>query len=97
MEKKRKQHNAEFKFKVALEAAKEQKTLSQLASEYGIHPTQISEWKGQLLRGGAEVFSRGGNKAEEEQSKVEEKLYEQIGRLKMELEWVKKKVARNGG
>jgi transposase-like protein len=93
MEKKRKQHSAEFKFKVALEAVKEQKTLSQLGSEYELHPTQISEWKQHLLNGGATVFGKGGSKEEKEQSRVEMELYEQIGRLKMELEWVKKKVA----
>lgn len=93
---KRKQHSSEFKFKVALEAAKEQKTLSQLGSEYELHPTQISEWKRQLLSGGANVFSKGESKSEQEQSKAEMELYEQIGRLKMELEWLKKKVTRNG-
>ena len=96
MGKKRKQHSAEFKFKVALEAAKEQKTLSQLGSEYELHATQISEWKQQLLSGGANVFGKGESKAEKEQSKVEIELYEQIGRLKMELEWLKKKVAHHG-
>jgi transposase-like protein len=88
---KRKQHSAEFKFKVALEAAKEQKTLSQLGSEYELHPTQISEWKRQLLSGGMNVFGKSESKSEKEQSKVELELYEQIGRLKMELEWLKKK------
>jgi transposase-like protein len=92
---KRKQHSAEFKFKVALEAAKEQKTLSQLSSEYELHPTQISEWKGQLLREGVRAFDKGESKAGNEPSKVEVELYEQIGRLKMELEWLKKKVTQH--
>lgn len=92
---KRKQHRAEFKFKVALEAAKEQKTLSQLGSEYELHPTQVSEWKRHLLSSGAKVFGKGESKSENGQSKVEIELYEQIGRLKMELEWLKKKVTRN--
>jgi len=87
---KRKQHSAEFKFKVRVpsgwEAAKEQKTLSQLGSEYELHPTQISEWKRQLLSGGVNVFEKGESKAENGASKVEIELYEQIGRLKMELE-----------
>jgi putative transposase len=89
---KRKQHSAEFKFKVALEAAKEQKTLSQLGSEYELHPTQISEWKRQLLSAGVRAFGKGESKAGSEPSKVEIELYEQIGRLKMELEWLKKKL-----
>ena len=55
---KRKQHSAEFKFKVALEAAKEHKTLSQLGSEYELHPTQISEWKRQLLSEGVRAFGK---------------------------------------
>lgn len=82
------------------EAAKEQKTLSQLGSEYELHPTQISEWKRQLLSSGVNVFEKGESKAENGASKVEIELYEQIGRLKMELEsprgYPKKKVTRNG-
>lgn len=96
---KRKQHSAEFKFKVRVpsgwEAAKEEKTLSQLGSEYELHPTQISEWKRRLMSEGSQVFGKEGDKTGREQSKVELELYEQIGRLKMELEWLKKKSARN--
>ena len=92
---KRKQHSAEFKMKVALEATKEQKTLSQLGSDYDLHPTQISEWKRQLLKSGNNVFGKEASKPGGEQSKVEIELYEQIGRLKMELEWLKKKSASN--
>ena len=87
-----KRHSAQFKFKVALEAAKGTKTLSELASEYGLHPSQISEWKGQLVREGASVFSTTTARQEKEQKAVQVELYEQIGRLKMELEWLKKKV-----
>jgi len=87
-----KRHSAQFKFKVALEAAKGTKTLSELASEYGLHPSQISEWKGQLVREGASVFSTTTARQEKEQKAVQAELYEQIGRLKMELEWLKKKV-----
>lgn len=87
---KRKQHRAGFKFKVALAAAKEQKTLSQLGSEYELHATQISEWKRQWLSGGANIFGKGESKAENGQSKVDIERYEQIGHLKMELEWLKK-------
>ena len=80
-----------------MEAAKEQKTLSQLGSEYELHPTQISEWKRQLLSTGVRVFGKGESKASHEQSKTEIELYEQIGRLKMELEWLKKKVTGQHG
>lgn len=92
MSKRRRRHSKQFKFKVALEANKGVKTLNELASEYGVHPTQISTWKKQLLEDGAEIFSRGPNRGQQEQESREAELYEQIGRLKMELEWLKKKV-----
>ncbi len=85
-------HSAELKFQVALDSAKGTKTLSELASEYGLHPSQISEWKGQLLREGVSVFSTTTARQQKEQEAVQAELYEQIGRLKMELEWLKKKV-----
>lgn len=87
-------HSADFKFKVAVAALKGDKTLSELASEYQLHPSQISEWKGQLLEHGAEVF---GGRTVVSSTTQEAELYEQIGRLKMELEWLKKKVARSTG
>ena len=90
---KRKRRSAEFKFKVALEAAKSTKTLSELSSEYEVHSTQISEWKNQLLKDGASVFSTTTARRQRDQEAFQGKLYEQIGRLKMELEWLKKKVA----
>lgn len=90
---KRKQFSASFKAKVAIAALKEVETISQLASKHGVHPTQIHQWKKQLLEGVEEVFSSGsGSKRSpinEEGSTSE--LYEQIGRLKMQLEWLKKK------
>jgi putative transposase len=89
-----KRHSAQFKFKAALEAAKGTKTLSELASEYGLHPSQISEWKTRLLRDGASVFSTTTARQHKEQEAVQAELYEQIGRLKMELEWLKKKAAQ---
>ena len=92
MTKRRRRHSAAFKFKVALAAAKGTQTLSELASEFQLHPSQISEWKGQLLAGGAEIFSRSRGRAHQAQATREAELYEQIGRLKMELEWLKKKV-----
>ncbi len=88
---KRRRHSPEFKFRVALEAIKEQQTISQLSSELSLHPTQISDWKKQLLEKGKTVFqSNGKHKLQVIQ---ESELYEQIGRLKMELEWLKKKSA----
>lgn len=93
MSTKRKRHTSGYKFKVALEAAKEKSTINQLASEYGLHPSQISQWKSHLLGQGAELFKRKSSKALQEQARREKELYEQIGRLKMELEWLKKKVS----
>jgi putative transposase len=94
MAQKRRQYNGQFKFKVALEAAKGTKTMSELASETGVHPTQIGQWKRQLLEEGVELFSRQGSRSEQAAGEVEVELYEQIGRLKMELEWIKKKAAQ---
>jgi putative transposase len=94
MTKKRRRFSPEFKFRVALEAAKGQRTISELSSEYGVHPNQVSQWKRQLLESGAEVFNQNGSKAQRDQQAVQTELYEQIGRLKMELEWVKKKSAQ---
>jgi putative transposase len=93
MSKKRRQYSAQYKFQVALEAAKGQKTLSELSGETGIHPNQISSWKRQLLEEGADLFERNGTRKDQAPAEQEAELYEQIGRLKMELEWLKKKVA----
>lgn len=89
---KRRQHSKEFKFKVALDAAKGNQTLSELASKYQLHPNQISEWKRQLLAAGPSVFNGRATRQKRAQATQEAALYEQIGRLKMELEWLKKKV-----
>ncbi len=94
MSTKRRRFNSEFKFRVALEAAKGQQTISELAGKHNLHPNQISQWKRQLLEDGADVFRRNGTKEQEDQEVVQAELYEQIGRLKMELEWLKKKAAQ---
>jgi transposase-like protein len=92
---KRRRHSPEFKFKVALAATKEQQTISQLSSELSLHPTQISDWKKQLLEKGKTIFQPNGTSNGKHKLQViqESELYEQIGRLKMELEWLKKKSA----
>ena len=94
MSKQRTRYSAQFKFQLALEAAKGLKTLNELASEHGVHPTQIGEWKRQLLEVGSRLFSRDGAHHQREHQEREVGLYEHIGRLKMELEWLKKKAAR---
>ncbi|MCA9939867.1 MAG: transposase, partial [Anaerolineales bacterium] len=88
MTQKRKQYNMQFKFKVALDAAKGVKTINQLASDYDLHPNQVSNWKKQLLEEGPGLFNRQLNRRREQQAAQEAELYEQIGRLKMELEWL---------
>jgi transposase-like protein len=90
---KRKQHSAAFKAQVALAALKGDRTVNELAGQYGAHPTLIHGWKKQLLAGAEGVFANGlkADTADAEAQKAE--LFEQIGRLKMELEWLKKKVA----
>lgn len=95
MTKKRKQYNAQFKFKIALEAVKGLKTINQLASEHELHPNQISQWKRQLLEEGATIFGNGSVQQQREAAKTEAELYEQIGRLKMEVEWLKKSTQFN--
>ncbi len=92
MEKKRNHYSAQMKFQVALEAVKGVKTINQVASEYGAHPNQVSRWKRQLLEEGTKVFGAGNVHELREQERREAELYEQIGRLKMELEWLKKKL-----
>jgi transposase len=81
-----------FKAKAALAALKGDKTLAQLAQEFGAHATQISTWKQRLVEGAGELFEDRRRKRTTEETPVDE-LYEQIGRLKMELEWLKKKLA----
>lgn len=88
---KRQRRSANFKFRVALEAVKELKTVSQIASDYQVNPGQVSQWKKQLQDQGATIFKNSPDSSRQ-QAKKEAELYEQIGRLKMELEWLKKKV-----
>lgn len=91
MTKKRKQYKAEYKFQVALEAIKGLKTVNQLASEPELHPNQVSQWKRQLLEQGATIFDNGAvQQHQREMAQTEAQLYEQIGRLKMEVDWLKK-------
>jgi transposase-like protein len=94
MSKQRRRFNADFKFRVALEAAKGQQTISELAGKHSLHPNQISQWKRQLLEEGPDVFARNSSHDQQAQAAMQSELYEQIGRLKMELEWLKKKATQ---
>lgn len=95
MARRRKVRDAGFKARVALEAVKERETVNVLAKRYQVHPTQVHEWKRRLVEQAATVFERDGAKPVETIDPVE--LYEQIGRLKVELEFVKKKAAQFSG
>jgi putative transposase len=96
MARKRKQHTAAFKAQVALAALKGDKTVNELAGHFGVHPTLIHGWKKHLLAGAETVFANGIKASVSDTEAVQAELYEQIGRLKMELEWLKKKVAPFG-
>ena len=89
---KRKTHTAAFKTQVALAAVTGDRTVGELAVHFGVHPTLIHAWKKQLLAGADEVFSNGTRAATADAEAEKAELFEQIGRLKMELEWLKKKV-----
>ena len=86
-------HSAGFRAKVALAAVKEAHTISELVSQFRVHATQIHKWKRRLLDGAEELFTRPGETRSNNEAEIAE-LYEQIGRLKMELEWLKKKAAQ---
>lgn len=88
----RRKFDARFKAKVALEAIKGEKTLSQLSSDYGVHPNQISKWKKELLKGMSEIFNKNNVKQENNQKEKIENLYQSIGELKVENDWLKKKL-----
>jgi transposase-like protein len=91
MKNKRRNHSAAFKAKVALAAAKGDKTIAELASQYEVHPSQINKWKKQLLESLPEIFSCRQQKDRQDQEALTAQLYQQIGQLKVELDWLKKK------
>jgi transposase-like protein len=91
MKRQRKQYSADLKAKIAVEAVKGQRTIQEIASHYGIHPNQVTQWKKQLLDGASEVFSNGRNDAGEADEKMKAELYQQVGKLQVELDWLKKK------
>lgn len=87
---KRKKYSDEFKARVALDALKGHKTINELASEYGLHPNQIGQWKKKLIEGSADVFSRKKDREAETHEQEKDKLYRQIGKLQVEVDWLKK-------
>jgi transposase-like protein len=89
---KRKTFTDKFKARVALDAVKGIKTLSELAAEYKVHPNQVSQWKKLLVSGSPELFSGRKGVARENNDKEITTLYEEIGRLKMDIKWLEKKL-----
>jgi transposase-like protein len=88
---KRKTFSSEFKAKVAIAALKGQQTANEIAAEFGVHPTQVNAWKKQLLESSSDVFGKGREKREADFEDERDRLYNQIGRLKVEVDWLKKK------
>lgn len=86
----RKRYSIEEKTRVALEAIRGQKTLNELAAEYGVHPSQITQWKKQALDEMPNAFSAGRARREKSEEELVASLYQEIGQLKVELDWVKK-------
>jgi len=95
MSKKRRTFSAQQKTKIAIAAIQERLSKAEIASKYEVHPSQVSQWKKQALEGLENVFADGRKRAarQQEQTQIQEELYQKIGRLQMELDWLKKKSA----
>jgi transposase-like protein len=91
MKKERKSYTAAFKAKVALEAIKGQRTINEIASAFEVHPNQVTQWKKQAVSQLSEIFSNGRARADAAEEELRNQLYQQIGQLKVELDWLKKK------
>jgi len=87
----RRTHDAGLKAKVALEAIKGEKTVAEISSKYGIHPNQVGKWKKEVLERLPELFNGKIKKSEKTADELQAELYQQIGQLKVELDWLKKK------
>lgn len=87
----RRHFSAEFKAKLALEALKGQQTINEIASLHSVHPSQIVSWKRQLLAEAPDLFADKRIKQDQEQQDLTDRLYQKIGQLKVELDWLKKK------
>jgi transposase-like protein len=92
----RKLYSAEFKARVALEALRGHKTMNELVSMYGVHATQITKWRNHLRSELPQLFSNRRDKREQDHEALKAQLYQQIGQLKVELDWLKKKAGLDG-
>ena len=88
---KRRNFSAEMKSRIALEAIKAQKTIQEIASHYGVHPNQVTNWKKQAAEGMPELFADRRSRPDNNGEVLKAELYEQIGRLQVELDWLKKR------
>lgn len=96
MNKQRKTYSSDLKVRIALEAIKGQKTINEIAGQYGVHPNQVTQWKKQALEGLPDLFSTRRARVAEDNEALKANLYQQIGQLKVELDWLKKKVGLLG-
>ncbi len=91
MKRTRKKHSGTFKAKVALAAVKGERTLNELAGHFEIHPTQVVQWKQRLVAGASDLFNGGSQRDAAQEARLLDGLYQQIGQMKVELDWLKKK------
>jgi len=91
MKRPRKQHSPGFKAKVALEAVRGERTLNELAGQFELHPTQVVQWKKRLVEGATGLFTGQADRDAAQESALRDRLYQEIGQLKVELDWLKKK------
>ena len=91
MKRQRRQYSADWKAKVALEAIKGQRTVQEIASHYEVHPSLVTQWKKQLLEGAPQIFLNGKMGASGGEEELKAELYQQIGKLQVEVDWLKKK------
>ncbi len=87
----RKKYSAELKARIAVEAVKGQRTIQEIASHYSIHPTMVTNWKRRMLDGASDIFSNGREQSAKSEEEVLSELYQQIGKLQVEVDWLKKK------
>jgi len=88
---KRRRYTAQIKAQIAIEAIRGKKKINELAAEYGVHPNQITKWKKQLLSSAPEIFSNNQSSKRRSEEVLKDSLYQEIGKLKVELEFLKKK------
>ena len=91
MTRSRKHYSAEQKANIALTALKGQQTVNEIASDFGVHPTQVTQWKKQLVTEAPQVFASARTHNAEDPDALQARLYQEIGQLKVELDWLKKK------